>query len=98
MQNSFDEPTFNCKKLLSFLGRSYFLFQKVYRKIPFSFFYLLTRGYQFLYEAAGMGHANAEVEIGFGHLTGAFLPQNVAKAREIFHRHAAKGNPRAQAV
>ena len=45
-----------------------------------------------------MGHANAEVEIGFGHLTGAFLPQNISKAREIFNRRAAKGNPRAQAV
>jgi len=56
------------------------------------------RGYQLLREAADMGHADAEVEIGFAHLMGAYLPLQISKAREIFEKHAASGNPRAQAV
>ena len=56
------------------------------------------RGYQLLNDATDLGHVDAEVEIGFAHLMGAFLPLQISKARKIFEKHAASGNPRAQAV
>ena len=58
----------------------------------------MCRGYQLLREAANLGHTDAEVEIGFAHLVGVYLPQEIRKSREIFEKHSALGNPRAQAV
>ena len=57
----------------------------------------VIKGYKLLHEAASVGHVEAEVEIGFGHLIGAYLPHQIAKTKEIFTNHAMNGNPRAQA-
>uniref|UniRef100_H2YDJ4 Uncharacterized protein n=1 Tax=Ciona savignyi TaxID=51511 RepID=H2YDJ4_CIOSA len=57
----------------------------------------VLQGYQKLQEAAKLGHADSDVEIGFALLTGQYLPLNVAGAAEIFQKQADKGNPKAQA-
>ena len=56
------------------------------------------RGYQDIQAAATLGHSDGEVEIAFGHLAGVHLPLQIAKAQEIFEKHAHEGNAKAQAV
>nr|CAB3265948.1 protein sel-1 homolog 1-like [Phallusia mammillata] len=58
---------------------------------------IIIEGYQTLKNAASQGHANADVEIAFGLLSGIYMPMDLQGSKRIFEKHAEHGNPKAQA-
>jgi len=59
---------------------------------------LLDRAYEYLIEAAELGHVLSMEKVAFAYLYGNHVRQNVAAAKALFEKLAMLGSPRGQLV